>query len=105
LIDERRTEGVSFAGDDGAEVETRELAVGVLGRLSVIKPYTAGQALDGLMVEVGRKDENLATLSMVVIDSVDALLGGEALTSSSAQGESRARAGVVECSLNSHSCS
>ncbi|GJN88205.1 hypothetical protein Rhopal_001170-T1 [Rhodotorula paludigena] len=76
--------GGSFAGEDGAEPSAEDLAISVLDRLAVSRVAKSGDALDVLAAEV-RSDEKDEVLDMVVVDSLDTLVGGEALASGSAQ--------------------
>lgn len=87
LIDNGRAEGATFESEQGETLSTDKLAIRVLGRLAIVRPFTAQQALDGLVTELEKEGQGLAMLSMAVVDSVETLLGGEALTSPSAEGE------------------
>ncbi|GAA5903120.1 hypothetical protein JCM6882_006972 [Rhodosporidiobolus microsporus] len=77
--------GGSFAGEDGQEPGAEDLAISVLDRLAVSRVTKSGDALDTLTSET-RAEGKVETLDMVVVDSLDVLLGGDALTGSSAQG-------------------
>ncbi|GAA5836491.1 hypothetical protein JCM11251_007092 [Rhodosporidiobolus azoricus] len=77
--------GGSFASDGEEEPGAEKLAISVLDRLAVSRTSSAGAALDTLAAET-RTDGKAETLDMVVVDSLDALLGGEALSGSSARG-------------------
>jgi hypothetical protein len=77
--------GASFAGEDGIEPEAEKTAIAALDRLAVSRVSKSGDALDTLTAESQAEGQEML-LDMVVIDSLDALLGGEALTGSSAQG-------------------
>ncbi|GAA5847855.1 hypothetical protein JCM9279_006666 [Rhodotorula babjevae] len=77
--------GGSFAGDDGIEPEPQALAIATLDRLAVSNPRRSGDALDVLAAETEATGKS-ETLSMVVVDSLDVLVGGEALSNGSAQG-------------------
>ncbi|GAA5867757.1 hypothetical protein JCM3774_003402 [Rhodotorula dairenensis] len=70
-------------GDD-EEPAPEQLAIAALDRLAVSRVTRAGEVLDVLASEVAAKDKT-GHLDMVVIDSVDNLLGGEALHKGSAQ--------------------
>ncbi|BGP45637.1 hypothetical protein JCM10450v2_001467 [Rhodotorula kratochvilovae] len=77
--------GGSFAGEDGTVPKPEELAIAVLDRLAVSRVGRSGDALDILAAET-RATAKSDTLDMVVIDTLDPLVGGEALASGSAQG-------------------
>ncbi|GAA5854929.1 hypothetical protein JCM8547_004123 [Rhodosporidiobolus lusitaniae] len=77
--------GGSFAGDDEVEPEPEKLAITVLDRLAVSRVGKSGDALDTLTAET-RVTDTSDTLDMVVIDQLDALLGGAPLSGTSAQG-------------------
>ncbi|GAA6033368.1 hypothetical protein JCM8097_006716 [Rhodosporidiobolus ruineniae] len=77
--------GGSFAGEDGKEPSAEELAISVLDRLAVSRVGKSGDALDTLAAET-RAEGKEHKLDMVVVDTLDALLGGEALGGASAQG-------------------
>ncbi|GAA5934419.1 hypothetical protein JCM3775_000353 [Rhodotorula graminis] len=78
--------GGSFAGDDGKEPAPQDLAIATLDRLAVSSPRKSGDALDVLAAETEATGK-AETLSMVVVDSLDTLVGGEALSNGSAQGQ------------------
>lgn len=63
------------------------LAIAALDRLAVSRVTKAGEVLDVLATEIAAEDKT-GRLDMVVLDSVDNLLGGEALQKGSAQGAS-----------------
>ncbi|GAA6055411.1 hypothetical protein JCM3770_006977 [Rhodotorula araucariae] len=77
--------GGSFAGEDGTEPQPEELAIAVLDRLAVSRVGRSGDALDILTAET-RATAKSETLDMVVIDTLDTLVGGQALANGSAQG-------------------
>jgi len=81
--------GGSFAGDDGTEPDPQALAIATLDRLAVSSPRRSGDALDVLAAETEAAGKSEA-LSMVVVDSLDTLVGGEALSNGSTQGASLA---------------
>lgn len=85
LVDRKRRDGYSFDSEEGQALESDDVALSVLERLSVVHPFTASQALEALEAELVAK--NQAQVSVVVLDTVDALLGGDALTSTSSEGE------------------
>ncbi|SCZ92582.1 BZ3500_MvSof-1268-A1-R1_Chr5-2g08000 [Microbotryum saponariae] len=89
IIEGLRSRGASFTREeDGAQVDTQEFAVDILRRLSVAQPtLSPQQALEHVETELGRTDidESLA-LSCIVIDPIDALLGGKILSDKSAKG-------------------
>ncbi|BGP29705.1 hypothetical protein JCM10296v2_001444 [Rhodotorula toruloides] len=85
LILRLRAMGGSFAGEDGVEPEAEKLAIEVLDRLAVSQVSKSGAALDILTAEA-REQGKTRTLDMVVIDTLDVLVGGEAIASGSAQG-------------------
>lgn len=89
LVEDGRANGVTFESEEEETLTTDELAIKVLGRLSVIHPLSPAQALEGISAELEKDEEGLARLSMVVIDSAETLLGGEALSAASAEGEWR----------------
>ncbi|KWU44718.1 hypothetical protein RHOSPDRAFT_33801 [Rhodotorula sp. JG-1b] len=70
---------------EGEEPAPEELAMAVLDRLAVSRVNKSGQVLDVLASEVGKADEGNNRLDMVVVDSLDNLLGGEALQQGSAE--------------------
>lgn len=90
LIENERSNGGSVDSEDGRTLSTDELAIKTLGRLAVLHPFSPAQALEGLVVEVEKKGEGLEKLDMVVVDSVETLLGGEALSNPSLEGETGA---------------
>ena len=73
---------------EGEEPAPEELAMAVLDRLAVSRVNKSGQVLDVLASEVGKADEGNNRLDMVVVDSLNNLLGGEALQQGSAEGPS-----------------
>ncbi|KAG0665337.1 hypothetical protein C6P46_006784 [Rhodotorula mucilaginosa] len=78
--------GGTFAPEGVTEEPApEELAIAVLDRLAVSRVNKSGQVLDVLANEVGKADEDSNRLDMVVIDSLDNLLGGEALQQGSAE--------------------
>lgn len=79
--------GGSFAGEDGVEPEPEALAIATLDRLAVSRPKRSGDALDVLAAETEAAGKS-ETLSMVAVDSLDSLVGSEALSNGSAQGAS-----------------
>uniref|UniRef100_A0A0K3CVS3 Uncharacterized protein n=1 Tax=Rhodotorula toruloides TaxID=5286 RepID=A0A0K3CVS3_RHOTO len=85
LIPRLRAMGGSFAGADGVEPEPEKLAIEVLDRLAVSQVSKSGAALDILTAEAKAMGKP-QTLDMVVIDTLDVLVGGEAVASGSAQG-------------------
>ncbi|KAJ8296238.1 hypothetical protein OF846_000638 [Rhodotorula toruloides] len=85
LIPRLRAMGGSFASEDGVEPEPEKLAIEVLDRLAVSQVSKSGAALDILTAEA-RAQGKPQTLNMVVIDTLDVLVGGEAVASGSAQG-------------------
>lgn len=87
LIPRLHALGGSFASEDGKEPAAEELAIAVLDRLAVSRVTKSGDALDTLTAEAGSREKS-ETLSMVVVDTLDTLVGGDALSNESAQGES-----------------
>lgn len=72
-------DGTGEAGTDD------EVAMDVLDRISISRVTKSGQALDKIAED--QANETATKLGIVVIDQIDDLLGGEALTKKSAQGE------------------
>lgn len=85
LVPRLVNQGGSFAGADGVEPEAEKVAISVLDRLAVSRVGKSGDALDTLVAEAEAEGTD-EMLDMVVIDALDALLGGEALVGTSAQG-------------------
>ncbi|GAA5847991.1 hypothetical protein JCM3766R1_005933 [Sporobolomyces carnicolor] len=71
-------DGTGEAGTDD------EVAMDVLDRISISRVTKSGQALDKIAED--QANETATKLGIVVIDQIDDLLGGEALTKKSAQG-------------------
>ncbi|ORY90848.1 P-loop containing nucleoside triphosphate hydrolase protein [Leucosporidium creatinivorum] len=86
LIENERSNGVQIESEDSRNLSTDELAVRTLGRLAVLHPFSPSQALEGLVAETEIKEERPEKLSMVVVDSVETLLGGEPLSNPSPEG-------------------
>lgn len=78
--------GASVDSQDGDDLSTDELAIKTLGRLAVLHPFSPSQALEGLVSEIEKEGEQSEKLGMVVVDSVETLLGGEVLLSPSPEG-------------------
>ncbi|GAA6003424.1 hypothetical protein JCM10207_000328 [Rhodosporidiobolus poonsookiae] len=95
--------GGTFAATEGApEPGAEELAISVLDRLAVTRVGKAGDALDTLAVET-KAEGRAEKLDWVVIDSLDALLGGDALAGNSAQGHATLVAFMRRLSSLAHS--
>lgn len=77
--------GGTFADEGEAEPSPEQLAIAVLDRLAVSRVQKASEVLDVLAGEVSSGSTG-PQLKMVVIDSLDNLLGGEALAAGKAQG-------------------
>ncbi|SCV72598.1 BQ2448_4135 [Microbotryum intermedium] len=89
IIEGLRSRGASFTREeDGAQVDTQGFAVDILRRLSVAQPtLSPQQALEHIDAELGRTDlDESLSLSCIVIDPIDALLGGKILSDKSAKG-------------------
>lgn len=88
LIERKRTEGVGWQNQAGQELNTDEIALSVLERLSVVHPFNAEQALQALQAEIDQEAHGSPRVSIACLDTADSLLGGEALSAASAEGES-----------------
>ncbi|BGP22478.1 DNA recombination/repair protein RecA/RadB, ATP-binding domain containing protein [Rhodotorula toruloides] len=89
LIPRLRAMGGSFAGQDGVEPVPENLAIEVLDRLAVSQVSKSGAALDILTAEA-KAPGGAQTLDMVVIDTLDVLVGGEAVASGSGSAQGNA---------------
>lgn len=87
LIGRKRAEGVDWQNQAGESFETDQLALSVLERLSVVHPFNAQQALQALQAEIDEEANGSPRVTIVCLDTVDALLGGEALSVASAEGQ------------------
>ncbi|GAA5990594.1 hypothetical protein JCM10908_003145 [Rhodotorula pacifica] len=76
--------GGTFAEEGQEEPTPEQLAIAVLDRLAVSRVTKSGEVLDVLSNEVNAEGK-AGELKMVVIDSLDNLLGGEALQKGAAQ--------------------
>ncbi|KAM0792853.1 hypothetical protein ACM66B_002617 [Microbotryomycetes sp. NB124-2] len=79
--------GVHF-DRDGQQLDDDDVAISVLERLSVTRPFTSDQAIESIEAEIEQSksgDDDLK-LSIVIVDSLETLLGGQTLKDSSAKG-------------------
>ncbi|KAK4056308.1 hypothetical protein OIO90_002752 [Microbotryomycetes sp. JL221] len=73
---------------DGVPLDIDQVAISVLERLNCTRVLTAAEALASLESEIALSKESPDNwkLSIVIIDSIEVLLGGDAVQSSSAEG-------------------